>query len=148
MPNDVILYLLSWAVFYTGFPMPDELPTVEIVEHAYFVEKICKGVDTKRKPCMARGMYNDKETGRIYLNEKFAPEITDEIEATIVHEMVHYLQDKSEIWINMDTWQEDILCQERVFREKQAYKVQRRYLIDVHSIILPPRRYYDKCEKE
>ena len=90
-------------------------------------------------------MYNDKETGLIYLNAKYVS--GDDIEGTIVHEMVHYLQDLSGEWEGMETWQEDVMCFERSFREREAYTVQLKYLKDVYDIIVPLRRVFDRCER-
>ena len=146
MSTELIIYLLSWASFYTNYSAPETLPTIEIIDHSYFVSTVCFGVDTHQKPCLARGMYNDKETGAIYLNAKYISEITSDSEATIIHEMVHYLQDLSGDWEGMENWQEDIKCFERSFREREAYAVQRRYLNDVYDETVPLRRMFDRCE--
>jgi len=149
MSQELIIYLLSWAVFYTGYPMPDELPTIDVVKHEYFVSSVCAGIDTIQDPCGGRGMYNDKESGHIYLNEKYIREIDAEAKGTIIHEMVHYLQDMSGDWEDMEDWQAIIICVERGVREREAYQAQAKYLEDVHNIqaFNKYRRTYDRCER-
>lgn len=146
MSPELIAWLLSWAVFYTGYDMPQILPTVEVVDHQYFVQILCKGVDTQRHPCNVRGSYDDNETGLIRLNNKFYNGTNSTRRSVVLHEIVHYLQDLTDEWKDMESWQDPIRCQERVYREREAHIVQRQYLKDVYEITIIRRTQFDKCE--
>ena len=138
----MIKQLLTWAVFYTGYTMPAELPVIEYVPHSHFVNTICYHVDTAEDPCTVRAMYDDNQDGLIFLNEKYVNEMTPYVKSIIVHEMVHYLQDMSGEWKDIEKWDQSIRCQEREYRQREAYMVQDKYSADVHNIQrLMPRRY-------
>lgn len=146
MSNELVIYLLSWAVFYTGYEMPDAPPEIVYVTHQYFVDSpLCRGIDTVEKPCNVRAAYNDYNSGVIEVDEKFKDSVDPYFKSIIVHEMVHYLQDKSGRW--KDLWElPDILyCQERSYRQREAYMVQDRYNEDIHNRKRLLRRNYDKC---
>jgi len=145
MNPELIAWLLSWAVFYTGYPMPDELPVIEFVPHSYFVVRLCNGVNTPEFPCKVRAMYDDNIDGFIFVDEKYEDKIDGFVKSVIVHEMVHYLQDLTGDWEGIENWQEVIRCQERAFRQREAYMVQDKFALDVYSRRrLLPRRY-DPC---
>ncbi len=145
MSPETIAWLLSWAVFYTGYPMPDELPVIEFVPHSFFVERICDGVDLPEFPCGVRAMYDDNIDAFIFVDEVYEDNITGFVKSIIVHEMVHYLQDLSGKWKDIETWKRDIRCQERMYRQREAYMVQDRFALDVYNRRrLLPRRY-DPC---
>lgn len=142
MTPELIKQLLTWAVFYTGYTMPAELPVIEYVPHSYFVQTICYNEDTAENPCGVRAMYDDNNDGVIYLNEKFIDDIDPYTKSIIVHEMVHYLQDMSGEWKDIEKWDRTIRCQEREYRQREAYMVQDKYSDDVHNIRrLVPRRF-------
>jgi len=142
MTPELIKQLLTWAVFYTGYTMPAELPVIEYVPHSYFVQTICYNEDTAENPCTVRAMYDDNNDGVIYLNEKFIDDIDPYTKSIIVHEMVHYLQDMSGEWKDIEKWDRIIRCQEREYRQREAYMVQDKYSDDVHNIRrLLPRRF-------
>ena len=143
MNPELIAWLLSWAVFYTGYSMPDELPVVEFVPHSYFVKRTCFGIDTQKDPCNTRAMYDDNIDGVIFLDEKFENNIGGYVKTIIVHEMVHYLQDLTGDWEGIEDWQEVIRCQERAYRQREAYMVQDKFALDVYSRRrLLPRNYH------
>jgi len=146
MSNELIIYLLSWAVFYTGYPMPDKPPEIVYVTHQYFVDSIlCKGVDTVEKPCNVRAAYNDYNSGVIEVDEKFKDSKDPYFKSIIVHEIVHYLQDKSGRWKDLYKLPDILYCQERSYRQREAYVVQDRYNEDVHNRKRLLRRNYDSC---
>ena len=146
MSPELILYLLSWAVFYTGYDMPAELPVIEYVTHEYMVgTPLCKGIDTVENPCSIRALYNDYNSGVILVDEKYKGDESAYIKSIIVHEMVHYLQDMSGRWDDMYDLTGDLLCQERSYRQREAYMAQDKYNEDVHSVKRLLRRNYDKC---
>ena len=146
MNVELIAHLLSWAVFYTDYPMPDQLPVIDYVTHEYIVNtSLCNGIDTVRDPCTARAFYDDGNTGHLVIDEKFKDNVDGYSKSIIVHEMVHYLQDLTGDWKDIADWDEPIRCQERSFRQREAYMVQDKYNLDVHGKRrLLPRRY-DKC---
>ena len=145
MNSELIVYLLSWAVFYTGYPMPDELPIITFVPHSFFVERVCNYIDPPKKPCTVRAMYDDNTDGVIFMDKIFVNNIDGFVKSIIIHEMVHYLQDMSGDWKDMPYWQREIRCQERLYRQQEAYMVQDKYAYDVHGRrrLLP--RTYTPC---
>jgi hypothetical protein len=146
MSPDLILYLLSWAVFYTSYDMPAEPPIIEYVTHEYMVNTpLCKGIDTVKDPCTIRALYNDYNSGVIQVDEKYKNDESAYIKSIIVHEMVHYLQDISGQWDDMYELEKTLLCQERAYRQREAYMAQDNYNQDVHSYTRLLRRNYDKC---
>ena len=146
MSPEIILYLLSWAVFYTGYDMPTEPPTIVYVSHQFFVDsRLCKGIDTPKKPCNIRALYDDLDTGVINLDEKYKGETNGYIKGIIVHEMVHYLQDVSGEWDEMYKLELSLICQARAYRQREAYMAQDNYNQDVHDYTRIMRRKFDKC---
>lgn len=146
MSSELILYLLSWAVFYTGYPMPDKPPEIVYVTHEYFVQTpLCKGIDTLENPCTVRAAYNDYNSGVIEMDEEFRGVVDAHTKSIIVHEMVHYLQDLSGRWDDMHELENTLLCQERSYRQREAYMAQDKYAENVHSIKRLLRRNYDDC---
>ena len=135
MSPELILYLLSWAVFYTGYPMPDEPPTIIYVPHSYFVIKMCNNYESAAEPCRVRAMYSDYDTGILWLDRAYNVENpTAGIKSIVVHEMVHYLQDLSGDYKGMDNWPQGRQCVARVRRQIEAYIVQDKYMLDVHAV--------------
>ena len=87
---EILLVLLSWAQHLSGYPM-QEVPPVRFVSHAYLVEHACK-----KKECHVVGWYNDQSV--VYIDEAFN-DLEDGFASSLaVHELVHYLQDKSGYW--------------------------------------------------
>lgn len=109
MTQELFLILFSWAVYLSPYSMPTELPTLELRNHAWFVEHVCPTMDD----CNVVAWYND--TGVIYLDEALDPK-DGFTTAIVVHEAVHYLQNA-----NADP------C----WREKEAYAVQNKYIVEV-----------------
>lgn len=143
MSLEGLAWLLSWAVFYTGYQMPAELPVIQFEPNEYFEISYCRQKDDE---CMVRAMYDDRHDGVIFINEKFYTGMNAEFKGTLVHEMVHYLQDMSGIWKGMENWHEPIMCQERQYREREAYMTQDKYLDDVHSIKGLRARKFPRCK--
>lgn len=142
MSPELMAWLLSWAVFFTGYSMPDQLPVIQFVPHSFFVQHTCNNVDTPENPCSTRAMYHDKIDGVIFLDEAFKDNINGYVKSIIIHEMVHYLQDMSGDWEEIENWQREIFCQERQYRQREAYMAQDKYVLSVHNKRrLLPRRY-------
>lgn len=145
MNPELIAYLLSWAVFYTGYNIPVDLPIIKFVPNEYFIEKLCRYRENPNDPCNILAMYDDEHDGIIYINKKFYTGINANLKGTFIHETVHYLQDMSGKWKDMKTWNISIKCQERQFREREARMVQVQYMADVHGIKAIPQKY-KKCK--
>lgn len=146
MSLELIAYLLTWAVFYTGYPSPDMPPTIEYVPHSHFVREMCNFVDTIEDPCNIRAMYNDDIDGVIFLDEILQRKIDAHIiKSIVVHEMVHYLQDLTGAWKDINKWQIDIQCQEKAFRQREAYIAQDKYMLDVHGVRRLYPRVHARC---
>jgi len=147
MNPELIAYLLTWAVFYTDYPAPDVQPVIEYKPHSYFVREMCDFVDNLEKPCNVRAMYNDDIDGVLFLDEGFEGQQNAYVKGIVVHEMVHYLQDLSGDWKNIRKWQRDIRCQEKAYRQREAYMVQDKYMFDVHGTRRSSPRFYSPCGK-
>lgn len=145
MTPELIKYLLSWAVFYSGYQMPAEMPVIEYVPHSYFVETICYNVDTAAEPCAVRAMYDDNKDGIIFVDAKYIGSTTPYLRGIIVHEMVHYLQDMSGEWEGMEDWSPAIICEERSYRQREAYMVQDKYNEDIHGVKRSMQRRFGRC---
>jgi hypothetical protein len=108
--------LLSWASYQSGYPVPPDLPQVNFVEHSCFVEKACGGSE-----CTVVGWYNDADI--VYIDLRYRRSEGGFAASLIVHELTHFLQHKSGAY-------EALSCDDSVAREREAYYVQNRYLIE------------------
>lgn len=145
MSPELIAYLLTWAVFYTGYPAPEVQPVIAYVPHSYFVPRMCGGVDTIKTPCTVRAMYDDHIDGVLFLDEMFQGKTEAYVKGIVVHEMVHYLQDLIGDWKDINKWQPAIRCQEKAFRQREAYMAQDKYMLDVHGVRRSLPRTYSEC---
>ena len=84
----VLPVLLSWASHLSGYPVPDQPPTVRFEPHGFFVEHVCSG-----RECNAVGWYNDRRV--IYIDEKYRDDDDGFASSLLVHELTHYLQHQS-----------------------------------------------------
>lgn len=114
--DSLLPILLSWASFLSGYPVPPEPPEVRFEAHAFFVERVCGGHD-----CTVVGWYNDADT--VYIDERYRSLESGFAASLIVHEFTHYLQHKSGSY-------ESLSCDDSVAREREAYYVQNRYIIE------------------
>lgn len=110
--------LLSWAVYLSPYSI-EEVPEFRYESHSFFVENVCGG-----KECNVLGWYNDQ--GIIYLDQDMSGSIQDQI---VLHEIIHYLQHKQG---DFDTHS----CEDSVKREREAYKIQARYSIEMGHLPL------------
>ena len=62
MTEEILLILLSWASYFSGYPV-GELPEVVYEPHSFFVENVCGG-----RECRVVGWYNDNDI--VYIDEK------------------------------------------------------------------------------
>lgn len=110
---------LSWALRYTDYPEPAELPRVEFKTDQWMREEYCPGI----RNCRPWALYGDK--GVIYLNERIGKtpqewEHNTMAFAILAHEMTHYLQD-------LDG--QTLACEEITPREREGYYVQQEIIV-------------------
>lgn len=114
MSPDLAAALLSWAVTLSGYPAPSVPPTVVEVDHSFFVEHACNGVE-----CKVWGWYEGGTN--LYVDRRADPQASLLASSIVVHEMVHYLQAQAR-GVSHE-------CPEIVAREMEAYGVQREYVV-------------------
>lgn len=111
--------LFHWAIVLSGYPDPGIQPALEYRPHEFFVENACLGID-----CEVMGWYNDEDV--VYLDARMRGLESTFAKSLLVHEFVHYLQDHSgEL--------EPYSCAQQIWRERQAYAIQREYMAKVHG---------------
>jgi hypothetical protein len=96
------------------YHVPKEPPTIYRIPHAELENYVCG------THCAIRAWY--KPGDGIFLDESLKPETNLFHRSILLHEMVHYFQDMSGEYANMDA------CNRWFHRELDAYTVQNRYL--------------------
>jgi len=110
----IVAGLLAWLGSHSDYPLTNQAPAVALVPHSYIEDLAC-GVR-----CDVLGVYPDGNV--VYVDSALKPETNICARSVILHELVHYLQDRNERFINLPPvirWQ---------VREVEAYAYQRRYL--------------------
>lgn len=123
--ENLFAVLLSWAVTLSGLPAPEQPPEVIRVPHAFFVEKACGGQE-----CKVYGWYAGGR--QVYLDERMDPQEDLLAASVVVHEMVHYLQGVHRnhgIPAAGAAYGELPRCSEAIDLEREAYAVQREFLL-------------------
>lgn len=115
MDAKLLAVLLSWTVNLSQYPHPGVAPEIIYKPHQFFIDMACAGIEK----CKAVAWYNDE--GVIYLDERMKGHTDPDTRSVVVHELVHYLQDLSGEYKEMD-------CNLHAKREREAYSVQRQYL--------------------
>lgn len=115
MEAKLLAVLLSWTVSLSSYPHPGVAPEIQFKPHQFFVDTACNGY----KKCDALAWYDDEKI--IYLDERLHGNTDAYTRSVVVHELVHYLQDLSGEYKEMD-------CKLHAKREREAYSVQRQYL--------------------
>lgn len=116
--NELLAALMSWAVTLSGYPAPDHLPEVVLVSHHELMHAACNDQD-----CQVLGWFPPGE--RIYLDDRLLPLDRTYSSAVVVHEMVHYLQQRSGHFPHA----RDGDCQEILAMEYEAYQAQRDFFM-------------------
>jgi len=114
--NELYAILMSWAATLSGLPLPAQMPTIFQVPHSYLVEAACSG-----RECKVMGWFPPGNT--IYLDSRLNPRDNLLASSIVVHEMVHYLQHQV---VAKDL---PFDCVSTIALERQAYGVQREYLL-------------------
>jgi hypothetical protein len=108
--------LFSWAVALTSYSMPADRPQVVMASHAYLEQVACEG-----RQCKVMGWYPSGNT--IYIDDRLDLEDNLFASSILVHEMVHYLQQRS------GRYSANYTCAEAIEMEREAYAAQQAYLI-------------------
>ena len=117
--------LLLWATTLTGYQHPLEVPQIVALDPVEISETLCDG-----KFCTAVAYY-DETTKTIYYDERIDLKKEHGGRSFIVHEMVHYIQDKMG---KLVTAQQN--CESRIELEREAYRVQRYFLVEHDQDVL------------
>jgi hypothetical protein len=114
--HEMFAILMSWAVTLSGYPRPATAPEIVMVPHSYLVAEACGG-----RECKVLGWYPPGQ--KIFLDDRLDP--TDSLYASsiVVHEMVHFLQQQ------FGHFEEGLSCASALSREREAYAVQREFLL-------------------
>ena len=128
--SDVYSALLSWAVSLSGLAAPIEEPVVVSKPHSFFVQEACGGQE-----CKVYGWYAGGRN--LYIDDRLDPENDLLAASVVVHEMVHYLQGTERndgMPAGGAAFGEMPSCSDAILMERQAYGVQREYLLNYGSI--------------
>lgn len=114
--SEILAGLLVYAQMATGYAAPAEAPAVVFLPQAELANTVCQ------KPCPIYGWYPLGDV--IYLDDRLDPVRDLEARGILLHELVHYLQHVA------GAFSDDVECRNWVRRERQAYKVQARWLME------------------
>ncbi len=112
--DEVYSILFSWAVTLSGYPNT-EPPKIEYKPKEFFVKEACDG----NRGCKVVGWFRGGDT--IFIWDKLDIDGNQIAASIIVHEDVHYLQEKN--------GKPHRTCAEIIELEREAYGVQKEYLL-------------------
>jgi len=115
--NEWLLYVMTWASQLSGYPFPDTLPEVRWESEGWFSHRVCQD----HTPCPIFGLYEDANV--VYLRADLTDSAKDHV---AVHEFVHYLQHRSGRFDLRS-------CVDSDKREREAFRVQSRFVAEVQS---------------
>jgi hypothetical protein len=115
--DQFVAALLAWAVANSGYEAPLRPPAIEYRSEEFFAA----ACPAEAVHCATRGFYVDG-TATIILHDSHRDLSEVRARAMLVHEIVHYLQDRSGRW-------GDRTCQSWVEREHEAYRLQLLYMV-------------------
>jgi hypothetical protein len=116
--TELIAALLTWAVANSGYQMPAHPPTIAYRDQRFFAAEACPDSAVH---CTTRGFYTDG-SDTIVLHETHRDLGDVRARAILVHEIVHFLQDRSGKF-------GEKTCESWVAREHQAYRLQLLYMV-------------------
>jgi hypothetical protein len=118
IPTEVIEPYVVAAGYLSGYTIPAERPRVLLVKDPKFFQE--EGGCNDAPDCITYGLYdiNPDAPDVIFLNFDMPVEVR---EATIVHELVHWLQEKN--GVSFET------CAERTHVEHEAYMIDYVYTV-------------------
>lgn len=132
METHLLNVLLSWTVSLSQYDHPNELPNIEFKDKSFFVETVCRNA----KRCPVAAWYNND--GTIFLDNRIKGNVDAETRSLVVHELTHYLQDISGKYGDMS-------CENHVYREREAYSIQRTYLKRIAQVYIAIYQNYPPC---
>ena len=132
MNAKLIAVLLSWTVNLSNYPHPGEAPELQYKPHRFFVDIACD----RHEKCDVVAWYNND--GIIFLDDRLRENTDAFTRSVVVHELVHYLQDISGEYDEMD-------CNLYAKREREAYSVQRQYLNKIAGRFVAIYMNYPPC---
>ena len=112
----IIVSMLAWISAHTNYPIQTETPVIAVVPHEYLESIACKA------PCDVLGIYTD--SGVIYIEDTLAIETNVCAQSVLLHELMHFNQDRAGRFLNMHPllrWK---------LREEEAHAVQKVYLTE------------------
>lgn len=110
----IVVGLLAWMGAHSDYPAANDAPAIALVPHSYMEDLVCGA------PCDVLGVYPDGNV--VYIDQALEPETNICARSVILHELVHFLQHRSEKYVNLGP----VLRQH--VREIEAYAFQRIYL--------------------
>jgi len=132
MEAKLLVVLLSWTVHLSSYTHPGEVPEILFKPHAFFVDTACHGSEK----CDVVAWYNNE--GTIFLDDRLEGNTDAYTRSVVVHELVHYLQDISGKYTDMD-------CDLYAKREREAYSVQKQYLNKIAGRFVVMFMNYPPC---
>ena len=132
MDAKLIAVLLSWTINLSSYPHPGVAPELLYKPHQFFVNMACYG----HEKCDVVAWYNNEDT--IFLDERLRGHTDAYTRSVVVHELLHYLQDISGEYDEMD-------CNLHAKREREAYSVQRQYLNKIAGRFVAIYMNYPPC---
>jgi hypothetical protein len=106
--------LFSWALTLSGYPAA-EMPRVEFMPRAFFVQNACGGSPN----CKVVGWY--RGGGVVYVWDRLDVDGDQVAASIVVHEFTHYLQGQA--------GRSHTTCSDVIDLEREAYGVQKEYLL-------------------
>lgn len=132
--SQMVKVLLSWTVHLSpSYSLPEQAPQLIYQPHSYFIEHACNGV---AKKCNAVAWYDNN--GTIHIDDRLKGNEDSYTRSVIVHEIVHYLQDISGQFDKES-------CEDYVFKEREAYAIQRKYLRQIAQKYVAIYQQYPPC---
>jgi hypothetical protein len=114
--DELLAILMSWSVTLSGYSRPRAAPEIVMAPHSYLIAEACGG-----RECQVLGWYPPGQ--KIFLDDRLDPATSLYASSVVVHEMVHFLQQQS------GRFEESVDCAFAVEREREAYAVQREFLL-------------------
>ena len=112
--NALIADLFGIIQSLSGYPVPQQLPSVRLAPLAEMQAMVCRGA------CQVRGFYLP-ESG-VFVNEVLDVQHDVVARSILLHELLHHVQHLSGRYDNLSR------CERWFYREREAYDVQNAYL--------------------
>jgi len=94
--QELFVILFGWATLLSGYAPDENEPLPELVynvQHSWFVENRCGGVDTLEQPCLDRAVYRALPHPVILISELVNDYDLVLARSVVIHEYDHYLAD-------------------------------------------------------